>query len=510
MRILYFPLIIFTLVFINTCYHSDTYNVGTALFREWDIAKKYWTKEDLALVDLRRAMQDLIPSKPMDTSSDEYASELAAYFLQSAEVASQSVEGRARTLVLMALYDVFGGYLRAYALPVSRLGYYAGTVSYNHVEVLTDIYEETKAYLRTDGMIWSRDMGLERLRPPISPLKVEPLCPGDCSEACEQLTLSKESGNTQTVPIPFLDDESRPNTLIVPMEGWKLVSITSRDSEGVLRRYYACAVRCLTGRRDSEAQTREFHSNLISWLKDHVIPHLKEDRWYPGFHGVLQIIETMKQAGVDGADEAIAGLWKIGPRNDFELPTPGPPDTPTADTGQAEQVEQAEQAESTSTWVSLASNVYVISVCGVCIFLAAIILLIFLCCRCRKWWLARKHQRQMEGGTGYYCAPNNIYTKLNQGYRKLPAERESITVPPQRIGCKVTLAKQFCQQIPVTSSNERFSDDLHQQSHVRGKTVAEYEQDYKKVMQDINLNEQTSYSSEDDDDNEEQEIFTKT
>ncbi|KAJ8889051.1 hypothetical protein PR048_008545 [Dryococelus australis] len=195
-----FLLVVFSLLYLATCPHTDTYNVGTALFREPDITKKFWTKEamaalqELALLDARCTMQDLIPAKPMDTQTDAYISELTAYFRKSAEITQKSTEGRVRTLMLMALYDVIGGYLRAYALPVSRLAYYAGTVRYHHVEVLNNVYNQIKTCLRTDGSTWSSDMGLRRIKPAISTLKISPLRPEESKDACRHFDLHEESG----------------------------------------------------------------------------------------------------------------------------------------------------------------------------------------------------------------------------------------------------------------------------------------------------------------------------
>ncbi|CAG2068624.1 unnamed protein product [Timema podura] len=50
-----------------------------------------------------------------------------------------------------------------------------------------------------------------------------------------------------------------------------------------------------------------------------VLPRLEDDLWYPGFGGVLQILETLKRSGVD-----IRGHWGAEPMEDPVLPPPEP------------------------------------------------------------------------------------------------------------------------------------------------------------------------------------------
>nr|CAD7578974.1 unnamed protein product [Timema californicum] len=145
---------------------------------------------------------------------------------------------------------------------------------YKNARELHDLYEQILHFLKTDGSNWVRPSTGVGSSIPVHPIGVQPLRPSD---------------------------------------------LLSEQSVHVLSHYYLEAVRCLAGQPNSAGQLAGFHENLNNWLHKFVLPRLEDDLWYPGFGGVLQILETLKRSGVE-----IRGQWGAEPLEDPILPPPEP------------------------------------------------------------------------------------------------------------------------------------------------------------------------------------------
>ena len=68
--------------------------------------------------------------------------------------------GKSKHLMLKALADTMGGYLQVYILPAARQAYYAGTMKYQNVKRLVEIFEQLKEFLRTNGSGWRKHLSM--------------------------------------------------------------------------------------------------------------------------------------------------------------------------------------------------------------------------------------------------------------------------------------------------------------------------------------------------------------
>ncbi|KAK4875351.1 hypothetical protein RN001_011773 [Aquatica leii] len=103
------------------------------------------------------------------------------------------------------------------------------------------------------------------------------------------------------IPLPFTDSIENPVSICLPYKSRFLFSLTSRHSNHVLVNYYVTSIKCLKYLNATDTDVKDFHSNLMSWLARYVIPNLFTDTFYPGFGGVFQIVQTLKDNGVEQA-----------------------------------------------------------------------------------------------------------------------------------------------------------------------------------------------------------------
>ncbi|XP_039314990.1 uncharacterized protein LOC120359817 [Solenopsis invicta] len=90
--------------------------------------------------------------------------------------------GKTKHLMLKALADTLGGYLRVYILPITRHSFYAGNIKYRNAKMLFELFDELKIFLRTNGAGWSKpsqDFANIRISPiVITPPKTSVACNG--------------------------------------------------------------------------------------------------------------------------------------------------------------------------------------------------------------------------------------------------------------------------------------------------------------------------------------------
>ncbi|KAF7382927.1 hypothetical protein HZH66_013329 [Vespula vulgaris] len=329
-------------------------NIGTVLFEKGDYMKRCWTSEEFTILNSRRMFQDILPKvKVIDYQNDQYIALLMDYFhicLDSVRILSI---GKTKHLMLKALADAMGGYLRAYILPFTKQSYYAGNIKYHNAKKLFELYEELKDFLHTNGNGWSKSTG------EITPFKTTPIVttPSESFVACNGLITypirddknnrhlqqrfahrkkkryiyrlrsrrylpagynddSNMDEESTIVPIPFLDDETEPNSIAVPFKSNSLQSLHSERSAFVLVKYYIASVKCIVSRSKTKDALDNFNRNFFSWLQQSVRRHLNDEKWYPAFGGVLRVIFSLEET--EGTMKIKSGSYQVMPKMEIE------------------------------------------------------------------------------------------------------------------------------------------------------------------------------------------------
>ncbi|XP_048505399.1 uncharacterized protein LOC105693136 isoform X2 [Athalia rosae] len=245
--------------------------------------------------------------------------------------------GKTKHLMLKALADTMGGYLQAYVLPLTRRSYYAGNIKYKNAKRLFELFDELKNFLHTNGMGWLKS-NVDKKHVKTPPIVITP---PQNSLACQGLIIypakthssnsvfankkkryianrrtSRNSGGGElvsgsgavTVPLPFLDDESKPNSIAMPFKGQNLQSLYSEKSAFAIVKYYVASVKCIVSKSKTKIELLKFNKDLFEWLRLSIDPHLEDDKWYPAFGGVLRVISSLRETGLgDGGDKVRHG-----------------------------------------------------------------------------------------------------------------------------------------------------------------------------------------------------------
>ncbi|XP_026823802.1 uncharacterized protein LOC113561498, partial [Ooceraea biroi] len=293
-------------------------NIGTVLFEKDDYGKQCWTKEEFTVLNSRRMFQDILPQvKVIDSQNDQYIAHLMDYFHVCLESVRKLSVGKTKYLMLKALADTLGGYLRVYILPITRHSYYAGNIKYRNAKMLFELFDELKIFLRTNGVGWSKptqDVKTIRI-PPIV------ITPPKTSIACNGLITYSAHYNNEAVtseiiiPLPFLDNEAEPNSIALPFKTDSLQSLYSEKSAFVLVKYYIASVKCITSRPSTRKQLQTFNKDFYAWLQQSVRRHLDDEKWYPAFGGVLRVMATLRESGIgDFMKSKTSGTYQVMPK----------------------------------------------------------------------------------------------------------------------------------------------------------------------------------------------------
>uniref|UniRef100_T1HMF3 Uncharacterized protein n=1 Tax=Rhodnius prolixus TaxID=13249 RepID=T1HMF3_RHOPR len=301
--------------------YNRTINVRTVLFVHSDSCKTCWSLSELNLLVARRIMQDLIPKRiPKDFPA------LLTYIQTCVNTVKAKTSGKATELMLSALYDALGGYLHSVVIPILNEAFYAGNVDYKVTSELHYMLSHMMNYLGTNGASWSNPCDMCRIPTKVSALPLR-MCPEE--EACDIFVLLSHrhriSGSpmerNDSIPIcptaglqiqiPFLDDNFYPSAIAVPLKDHALFSLFSECAVNIIPKYYIMAMRCLASARYSTKDIVAFNHNLHHWIISIIVPHLHElDRWYPGFGGVMRVVETMNRRGL-ATNEPIKAFTKM-------------------------------------------------------------------------------------------------------------------------------------------------------------------------------------------------------
>ncbi|CAL1673891.1 unnamed protein product [Lasius platythorax] len=324
------------------------HNIGTVLFERNDYGKQCWTSEEFAILSSRRMFQDILPQvKVIDSQNDQYIAHLMDYFHICLESVQRLSVGKTKHLMLKALADTLGGYLRVYILPITRRSYYAGNIKYRNAKMLFELFDELKIFLRTNGAGWSKpSQDVENVRIPpivITPPKTSIACNGLIMYSApfdndyrsftfrkKKRSITKRRHSRRAlngynnevatseviIPLPFLDNEVDPNSIALPFKTDSLQSLYSEKSAFALIKYYIASVKCIISRSNTRTQLQRFNKDFYVWLQQSVRRHLDDEKWYPAFGGVLRVMATLRESGIgDGIMKSkTSGTYQVMPQ----------------------------------------------------------------------------------------------------------------------------------------------------------------------------------------------------
>lgn len=112
--------------------------------------------------------------KVIDSQNDQYIAHLMDYFHICLESVRKLSVGKTKHLMLKALTDALGGYLRVYILPTTKHSYYAGNIKYRNAKMLFELIDELKVFLRTSGAGWLKPNLQDVKNVPIPPIVITP------------------------------------------------------------------------------------------------------------------------------------------------------------------------------------------------------------------------------------------------------------------------------------------------------------------------------------------------
>lgn len=289
-------LLTFTPYFVFAYGIEDRLNVGSILFSASDLKKKDWDNIDLSLLEARRYFQELIPSAINVNPSDEnYVQDLLSYFNDAYITIKKEARNKvSENIMTAALSDAIGGYLKSYILPVTKYGFYGGTVDENDAIDIFNLYNEILQYMETDGFGWREPNAayLESTAPQIVARSRRLQRTRSMDNACDQLVTYDTTTAGLNVPTPLVTWTDELSVMILPLKNHSFIVLDASDPSGSLLNYYHAAKDCL---HSNNPQTEyEFDNKMQSWLADEVMPHLSDDRLYLALNSVLTIVNDTR------------------------------------------------------------------------------------------------------------------------------------------------------------------------------------------------------------------------
>ncbi|XP_063372618.1 uncharacterized protein LOC134660760 [Cydia amplana] len=274
-------------------------STGTILFYNKHIDTDCWSQEELAKLQARKILNQLIPKQtPPDQISKQFADDALRYYREALHTVDKQQRSAYKTVLREALADTIGGHLRTEVLPAVRLAFYAGYVPYKSVRELHDLYSEIKTMLNTEGRGWKPPPKI----PMIANLTVTKITigRGKLFNPCNFFVVKRDSNACIRMPIPIVDDANDPSAIALPFKSGGLVNMLTPTSENIFLKYYTTASRCIL--RMSPATCRhsdivKFNSDLWCWMKNYVAPHLMDEKLYAAYGGVLRVAAAVQNYG---------------------------------------------------------------------------------------------------------------------------------------------------------------------------------------------------------------------
>lgn len=276
-------------------YEPESPNVGTVLFTKSDLNKKRWNKNKIKLLLARKYLQRLIPPPHLiEAVNEDYLDNLLAYYKESYRAVKREIKNRElNTIMDIALSDALGGYLKVWVLPITKYAYYGGAISMQKAVNIFQAYEDIKSNLKTDGRGWRnpnenllKSVAIEVISRPRAALT------RSMKDPCNNLAYYEKSGQDLTAPLPLINWNILPITILVPLKNQSLVPISSINSSKILFNYYNIAENCMKAQNPESSEN--FKIKFQSWLAKDVAPHLNDNNLYIAFGSVLSLMNDTK------------------------------------------------------------------------------------------------------------------------------------------------------------------------------------------------------------------------
>lgn len=283
----------------NKCQDLNDF-VGTNLFGNYP--KKCFSADDIVLMSARRDFELLIPkSFPQTLLHDSIVYRLMKYFNSVNHVIRRMSDEETRCVLQRAFYDALGGYLRFYLLPVVQMSYYAGRLKLCTVQRLVALLRQCRNVLNTNGNGWKQPIPniLKQLHSvDIKPIRVNEQQNSECDAAsCALLDQNCDSGDDQKdqmiVPLPRLeleDGDGFLGNIFLPFRHRRIYNLRSVDSAFILVKFYKTLLHCY---RFQGVSPETYNNKLRKWILENLQAHYRDEMFYPGLGGVLQIYEAL-------------------------------------------------------------------------------------------------------------------------------------------------------------------------------------------------------------------------
>lgn len=274
--------------------------MGTNLFCCYP--KKCFSTEDIALMSARRDFEMLIPkSFPQTLLHDGIVYTLMKYFNSVNQVILRMSDDDTRRILQRSFYDALGGYLRYYLLPVAQVSYYAGRLKLCTMQRLVAIFRQCRMVLNTNGNGWRQpaiNILKELTSVEIKAIRVNEKQSSECDAAsCALLDQNCQTEDDQKaqmiVPLPHLeveDSEGFLGNIFLPFRHRRIYNLRSTDSAFILVKFYKTLLHCY---RFQGVSPETYNKKLRKWIHENLQLHYRDEIFYPGLGGVLQIYEAL-------------------------------------------------------------------------------------------------------------------------------------------------------------------------------------------------------------------------
>ncbi|XP_064536043.1 uncharacterized protein LOC135426709 isoform X2 [Drosophila montana] len=282
------------------CSNDDDQFLGTNLFGSYP--KHCFSTEEIALMSARKDFELLVPkSYPRSLLSDSIVYTLMKYFNSVNQVIKRMSDNETRRLLQRAFYDALGGYLRYYLVPMAQVSYYAGRLKLCTVQRLVALYRQCLMVLNTNGNGWKQPEQdiLSRLKNVrISPVRLNDSCSTENdASSCALLDHSCANSDAQNeqmiVPLPHLELEDSSgflSNIFLPFKHRRIYNLRSPDAAFILVKFFKTLSNCY---RFQGMSQKIYNHKLRVWIRENLQFHYRDEIFYPGLGGVLQIYETL-------------------------------------------------------------------------------------------------------------------------------------------------------------------------------------------------------------------------
>ncbi|XP_030564247.1 uncharacterized protein LOC115765026 isoform X2 [Drosophila novamexicana] len=282
------------------CSRDEDKFLGTNLFGSYP--KHCFSTEEIALMSARKDFELLVPnSYPKGLVSDSIIYTLMKYFNSVNQVIKRMSDKETRRLLQRAFYDALGGYLRYKLVPVAQVSYYAGRLKLCTVQRLVALYRQCLMVLNTNGNGWKQpeqDILSRMKNVQIKPVHLNDSCSTENdASSCALLDHSCANSDAQNeqmiVPLPHLELEDSSgflSNIFLPFKHRRIYNLRSPDAAFIMVKFFKTLSNCY---RFQGMSQKIYNHKLRVWIRENLQFHYRDEMFYPGLGGVLQIYETL-------------------------------------------------------------------------------------------------------------------------------------------------------------------------------------------------------------------------